>query len=97
MVCFLDVDRHLKADILHRSSEVRDEIYSDLLALQENPLPADRADLERPYGYFHRLPCGHYVSWELIGEEADIFHLILTGTCRNITIRILGAGTNSPK
>jgi len=95
MSCVLDVDRHLKRDILDQLSEVRDEIYRDLLALQDNPLPADRADLKRPYGYFHRLPCGYYVSWELIGKEEDILHLILTGACRNITIRILGAGKDT--
>lgn len=95
MRCAVQVDRHLKADIL--DFEMRDEIGGDLLALQNNPLPADRVDLGRSYGYFHRLSCGYYVSWELIGQQEDIFHLILTGTCRNITIRILGAGRDSPK
>jgi hypothetical protein len=96
MSCVLDVDRRLKADILHHSSRVRDEIGSDLLALQDDPLPADREDLTRPYGYFHKLPCGYYVSWELTGEEDNLLHLILTGTCQNVTVRILGADTDSP-
>lgn len=97
MACTLDVDRRLKGDILHASSAVRDEIGKDLLALQENPVPADRKDLGRPNGYFHRLPCGVYVSWELIGDERDIVSLILTGICRGITVRVLGAGTESPE
>jgi hypothetical protein len=97
MSCLLDVDRRLKADILHRASEVRNQIGADLLALQDNPLPRDRMDLDRPNGYYHRLPCGYFVSWELIGSTADILHLITTGVCRNLTIRILGAGEDSPK
>ncbi len=96
MSCVLDVDPRLKADILHQLSSIRDEIGRDLLALQDDPLPVDRADLTRPYGYFHQLPCGYYVSWELTGDEQDLLHLILTGTCRNVTVRILGAGTDSP-
>jgi hypothetical protein len=97
MSCVLDVDRRLKADILHCASEVRNQIGADLLALQDNPLPPDRADLDRLNGYYHRLPCGYYVSWELIGETIDIVHLIIAGVCRNLTIRILGAGEDSPK
>ncbi|HSY37559.1 MAG TPA: hypothetical protein VK814_17530 [Acidobacteriaceae bacterium] len=96
MSCVVDVARPLKAEILHYSPKVRNEIGSDLLALQEDPLPADRADLTRPYGYFHQLPCGYYVSWELIGDQQDLLLLILTGTCRNITVRILGAGEDPP-
>jgi len=96
MSCTLDVDRSLKADILSCSPEVRNQIGADLLALQDDPLPPDRADLDGPNAYYHRLPCGYYVSWELIGETADIGHLIGTGTCRNLTIRILGAGPDAP-
>jgi hypothetical protein len=97
MSCLLDVNRRLKADIVHCTSEVRLQIGADLLALQNNPLPPDREDLDRPNGYYHRLPCGYYVSWELIGETGDIVHLITTGGCRNLTIRVLGAGADSPK
>jgi hypothetical protein len=97
MSCVLDVDRRLKADILSCDSEVRNQIGADLLALDDNPLPADRQDLDGPNSYYHQLACGYFVSWELIGESADILHLIATGTCRNLTIRILGAGADSPK
>ena len=95
--CELDVDRRVKADFLDYSAEVRKQIGADLRALQNNPLPADRADLGKPRGYYHRLACGYYVAWELIGETADILHLITIGICRNLTIRILGAGPDSPK
>jgi hypothetical protein len=96
MSCVLDVDRRLKADILGHSDNIRDEIGNDLLALQNDPLPLDRADLTRPYGYFHQLPCGYYVSWELTGDDEDLLLLLLTGTFHNIKVRILGAGTESP-
>jgi len=96
MSCVLDVDRRLKADILGHSDNIRDEIGNDLLALQNDPLPLDRADLTRPYGYFHQLPCGYYVSWELTGDDEDLLLLLLTGTFHNIPVRILGAGTESP-
>ena len=77
--------------------EVRNQIGADLVALQDDPLPPDRVDLDGPSSYYHRLPCGYYVSWELIGKTADIVDLIATRTCRNLTIRILGAGPDSPK
>jgi hypothetical protein len=97
MSCVLDVDRRLKADILACTREVIDQIGADLLSLQDDPLPPDRKDLDRPNGYYHQLPCGYYISWELIGKSADIVHLIAIGTCQNLTIRILGAGPDSPK
>ena len=97
MSCALDVDRRLRADILDCAPEVREQIGADLLALQDNPLPPDREDLDHANGYYHRLPCGYYVSWELIGETADILHLIAIGICRNLTVRILGAGPGPPK
>jgi hypothetical protein len=97
MPCTLDVDRRLKADILRCTSAVRNQIGADLLALQDNPLPPDRHDLDRPNGYYHQLPCGYFVSWELVGDTEDILHLIASGACRNLTIRILGAGADSPK
>jgi hypothetical protein len=93
----LKVDRRLKADILHFPSAVRNQIGTDLFALQDNPLPPDRQDLDHPNGYYHQLPCGYFVSWELIGETEDILHLIASGACRNLKIRILGAGASSPK
>lgn len=97
MPCILKVDRRLKAEILSFPGAVRDEIGADLLSLQDNPLPADRQDLDHPNGYYHQLRCGYFVSWELIGETEDILRLITLGACRNLTIRILGAGASSPK
>ena len=97
MPCIWEVDRRLKADILSFPGAVRDEIGADLLALQDYPLPADRQDLDHPNGYYHQLPCGYFVSWELIGETEDILHLITFGACRNLKIRILGAGASAPK
>lgn len=96
MPCVWDIDLHFERDILRLPPGAKQEVAHDLVALQDDPLPRDRADLGRPYGYFHQLPSGYYVSWELLGEEADLVHLILTGVCRNITIRFLGVGTDSP-
>ena len=96
MLCALDVDLHLERDILGLPHDELYEIGGDLLALQENPLPADREDLA-PGAYFHQLPCGYFVSWELIGEQEDILDLLGGDPCRNLIIRILGVGTDSPK
>jgi hypothetical protein len=96
MPCVLKVDRRLKQDILNQPAHIQLQIGTDLLALQTDPLPADRQDLDGPYGYVHQLPCGVYVSWELLGNDTDILHLILTGICHNVTVRILAACTDSP-
>jgi hypothetical protein len=96
MPCPLDVDRGLKRDILDLPHGIRQEIGNDLVALQTDPLPADRQDLT-PGAYFHQLPCGYFVSWELIGEQEDILNLFSGELCHNLTIRILGVGADSPK
>jgi hypothetical protein len=96
MLCVLNVDRKLKRDILRLSHRLRQEIGDDLLALQNDPLPADREDLS-PGAYFHKLPCEYFVSWELIGDQEDILDLFSGEPCHNLTIRILGVGPDSPK
>ena len=89
MSCILKVDRRLKADILHFPSACANRLAPTSSRFRTIPC--------RPNGYYHQLPCGYFVSWELIGETEDILHLIASGACRNLKIRILGAGASSPK
>ncbi len=96
MSCPLHVARSIKRDILNLPHDIHQEIGSDLLSLEDNPLPADRRDLS-PGAYFHQLACGYFVSWELVGAQQDILELYRGMPCRNLTIRVLGVAAESPK
>jgi hypothetical protein len=97
MSCQLDVATELKQDILACNAAARRQIGDFLMALQENPLPADRHKLGRAkddFAFYVQLPCGFYVSWEIIG---DLMHLVLTGETRGLLVRILGVARVRPE
>jgi len=92
MSCRLEVDTALKQDILDCNPAARRQIGEFLLALQENPLPKDR-QLMGDSAFYVQLPCGFYVSWEMIGNQ---MHLALTGETKGLLVRILGVGRVPP-
>jgi hypothetical protein len=90
MSCQLDVATEVKQDILDCNAGARRQIGDFLLGLQENPLPKNRRHLGRAKNdsaFYVQLPCGFYVSWEIIG---NMMHLALTGETEGILVRILG-------
>lgn len=97
MACMLDVDIGLKQDILDCNAEVRRQLGDFLLALQQNPLPGNRCPLgsaTQDSAFYVPLPCGFFVSWEIIG---NLMHLALTGETDGLLVRILGVGRAHPK
>lgn len=96
MPCKLEVDAALKQDILDCDDRARREIGEFLLALQENPLPADRLLLggaPDESAFYVELPCGFYISWEIIG---NLLHLALRGETDGLVVRILGVALVPP-
>lgn len=89
MPCKLDVDPQVEQDILDCDRKARLEIGDFLLALQDNPLPDTRHSMGGPV-FYAQLPCGFYVSWEIIG---DVLHYALTGDLRGLLIRVLGVAS----
>ena len=92
MPCKLDVATEVKQDILDCNGKARTEIGDFLLALQRNPLPAERRPMGGPV-FYAQLACGFYVSWEIIG---DLLHYALTGDSSGLVIRILGVARVAP-
>jgi hypothetical protein len=92
MSCLLSIATEVKEDILDCDEHVRREIGDFLLTLQANPLPQVRQEMLKN-AFFVQLPCGFYVSWEIIG---DPLHLVLTGDKKGITVRILGVSRVPP-
>src|SRR5271166_5858700 len=89
MPCTLDVDTEVKKDILDCDADVRREIGDFLLELEQSPLPRGRHKLERAKSdttFYIQLPCGFYISWEIIGNQ---MHLALTGKTDGLRVRIL--------
>ena len=96
MSCKLDLDTDLKQDILDCNADERRQIGDFLLALQENPLPMDRRKLRRAKddsAFYVQLPCGFYVSWEIIG---NIFYFGAAGQTKGLLVRILGVARVPP-
>lgn len=97
MSCKLDVDTEVKRDILDCDADARREIGDFLLALERNPLPIGRRKLERAKNdatFYVELPCGVYVSWEIIGNQ---MHLALIGKSDGLLVRILGVARARPE
>jgi hypothetical protein len=92
MSCKLHVADAVKQDILDCDPEAIQQIGGFLLALQENPLPKNRSEMDRG-AFYCRLRCGYYVAWEVSG---DLMRLVSTGDTRGISIRILGVGRGLP-
>jgi hypothetical protein len=91
------VDHELQEEILDLDAYSRRQIGDFLVALQDDPLPQDRQALARKIGvpaYFVQLPCGFYVSWEIVG---DLLPLALTGKTKALLVRILGVNRDRPE
>jgi len=95
MPCRVQVDRELQEVILDLDATSRRQIGDFLLGLQEDPLPEERQLLIRitNVAYFVQLPCGFYVSWEIVG---DMLSLALTGKTNGLLVRILGVVRDAP-
>jgi hypothetical protein len=92
----VQVDHELQEEILDLDAYARRQIGDFLLALQDDPLPQDRQALARKISipaYFVQLPCGFYVSWEIVG---DLLPLALTGKTKALLVRILGVNRDRP-
>jgi hypothetical protein len=86
----VQVDHELQEEILDLDANARREIGDFLLSLQEDPLPRERQALSRRIStaaYYVQLPCGFYVSWEIVG---NLLPLALTGKVEGLLVRILG-------
>jgi mRNA-degrading endonuclease RelE of RelBE toxin-antitoxin system len=96
MSCRVQVDHELQEEILDFDAYARRQIGDFLLALQDDPLPKERQALARRINapaYFVRLPCGFYVSWEIVG---NMLRLALTGKAEGLLVRVLGVNRVSP-
>jgi hypothetical protein len=93
MSCKLKVATELKQDILECNAGARRRIGDFLLALQKNPLPKNRQEMGDG-AFYVQLPCGFYVSWEIIG---NMLQLALTGEAKGLVVRILGVARSQPK
>jgi hypothetical protein len=92
----VQVDHELQEEILDLDAYARRQIGDFLLSLQDDPLPQDRQPLARKINvpaYFVQLPCGSYVSWEIVG---DLLPLVLTGKTKALLVRILGVNRDRP-
>ena len=92
MPCKVKVDIQVQSDFLDCTSEARRQISAFLLELQDDPLPAKR----QPMGdgaFFAQLPCGYFVSWEILGNFLTMAFTRSTKTC---LLRILGIGIKAP-
>ena len=97
MSCRVQVDRELQEEILDFDESARRQVGDFLLALQNDPLPKERQALARGIDasvYFVQLPCGFYVSWEIVG---NLLRLALTGKAEELLVRILGVNRVSPE
>jgi hypothetical protein len=88
----LSIATEVKEDILDCNENALREIGEFLLELQPNPFPQLRLEMGK-YAFFAQLPCGFYVSWEILG---DPLHFVLSGNQKEITVRILGVSRVSP-
>ena len=96
MPCRVEVDHELKEAILDLDATARRQIGDFLVALQEDPLPGKRQSLTRKTSvpaFFVQLPCGFYVSWEIVG---NMLRLALTGKAEGLLVRVLGVNRVSP-
>jgi len=93
MPCQVDVDTAVKSDILDCDAEARRQIGDFLLLLQKNPLPEKRHPMSGA-SFYAPLPCGYFVSWEILG---DVLAFALTGSTKGCMVRILGVGRKTPK
>lgn len=96
MPCRVQVDHELEEEILDLDPHARRQIGDFLVALQNDPLPQERQTLARKISlpaYFIQLPCGFYVSWEIVG---DVLSLALTGKSKAVLVRILGVDRVRP-
>ena len=96
MPCRVQVDHELQEEILDLEPDARREIGDFLLVLQQDPLPEEREALVRKSripAYFVALPCGFYVTWEIIGDQME---LTLTGKTSGLLVRILGVDRVRP-
>jgi hypothetical protein len=93
MSCTLDVACEVQQDILDCDAAARRQIGGFLLALQDNPLPGNRREMGDA-AFYLQLPCGFYVSWEILGSVLD---LALTGSGEGIVVRILGVARVPPR
>ncbi len=92
----VQVDHELQEEILDLDASARREIGDFLVGLQEDPLPRERQRLARKTStpaFFVRLPCGFYVSWEIVG---NLLSLALTGKPKGLLVRILGVDRDPP-
>lgn len=87
MPCKVDVDTAVKADILDCGAGARRQIGEFLLQLQYDPLPENRGEMDG--AFYFLLPCGFYVSWEVLG---DVMKFAFSGDRSGISVRILGVG-----
>ncbi len=92
MPCVVDVAAEVKSDILDCDETVKREVYDFLLALQEFPLPEGRHESMSVGSYSYQLPCGYFVSWELIGSREALTRMIFNRDMRGVTVRVLGFG-----
>jgi hypothetical protein len=93
----VQVDHGLQEEILDLDANARREIGDFLLSLQKDPLPRERQALSRKIGtavYYVQLPCGFYVSWEVVG---NMLPLALTGKVEGLLVRILGVDRDRPR
>jgi hypothetical protein len=82
--------------ILDLDATARFQIGAFLVALQHDPLPAERQALARKTNvpaFFVQLPCGFHVTWEIVG---NLLPLALTGKATGLLVRILGIDRDRP-
>ena len=74
------------------------EVGAFLLALQEDPLPAGRQNLDPGdmTAFWIKLKCGIYISWEIVAAFNDLLKLISGHVSPAILVRVLGFGRDVP-
>jgi hypothetical protein len=90
--CKLEIASEVQQDILDCDAAARRQIGDFLLELQDNPLSKDRRALSDG-SFYIQLPCGFYLSWEIIG---DLMRFALSGKTKGLLVRILGVARVPP-
>ncbi len=89
--CKLEIASEVQQDILDCDAAAHRQIGDFLLELQDNPLPQARLT---DGSFYIQLPCGFYLSWEIIG---DLMRFALSGKTKGLLVRILGVARVPPQ
>jgi hypothetical protein len=101
MSCTVDVPTEVQQeglDIVRGDLKAKAEVGSFLFALQDNPLPAGRQQLDPndATAFWIKLVCGIYVSWEIKASPENMMRLISGRVSPKILVRVLGFGRDKP-